>query len=226
MFQLTIRMTKRCLLPALACLVGSTLNALSIENVWINEIHYDNTGGDVGEFVEVAGIDGTNLAPLTLEFYNGNNGTRYKTEALSGALVNDGGGYGFAQFLVSGIQNGAPDGVALVLGGGVLQFISYEGTFVASNGSADGLASRDIGVSEQPAPAVGLSLQFLGYGDTGSWTGPTTSTAGALNTGQALPTIAPDPEPPFNYVPDNSATFGLLGLALATLGVCGRRNAP
>jgi hypothetical protein len=30
--------------------------------VFINEIHYDNAGADVGEFVEIAGPAGTNLA--------------------------------------------------------------------------------------------------------------------------------------------------------------------
>jgi hypothetical protein len=25
--------------------------------VWINGVHYDNTGGDVGEFIKIAGTD-------------------------------------------------------------------------------------------------------------------------------------------------------------------------
>ena len=31
-------------------------------NVFINEIHYDNTGTDAGEAIEIAGPAGTNLA--------------------------------------------------------------------------------------------------------------------------------------------------------------------
>ena len=30
--------------------------------LWINEIHYDNVGGDVGEFVEVAGAAGMDVS--------------------------------------------------------------------------------------------------------------------------------------------------------------------
>src|SRR5690606_35449458 len=38
------------------------LSAQSATPVFINEIHYDNTGTDAGEFVEVAGPAGTDLA--------------------------------------------------------------------------------------------------------------------------------------------------------------------
>ena len=39
--------------------------------VFINEIHYDNTGADVGEGVEIAGPAGTNLACFRIYLYNG-----------------------------------------------------------------------------------------------------------------------------------------------------------
>ena len=49
----------------------------------------------------------------------------------------------------NGIQNGSPDGIALVdASGAVMQFLSYEGTLTAVGGPADGLTSTDIGVSE------------------------------------------------------------------------------
>lgn len=35
--------------------------SLSAQTVWINEIHYDNTGDDVDEGVEIAGPAGTDL---------------------------------------------------------------------------------------------------------------------------------------------------------------------
>ena len=36
--------------------------------LWINEFHYDNTGGDIGEFVEIAGSAGLDLAGYDLVF--------------------------------------------------------------------------------------------------------------------------------------------------------------
>jgi hypothetical protein len=39
---------------------------------WINEFHYDNAGTDAGEFIEIAGLAGTNLAGWQLVLYNGN----------------------------------------------------------------------------------------------------------------------------------------------------------
>ena len=43
-------------------------------NVFINEINYDPAGTDTGEFVEVAGLAGTDLTGWTLVLYNGNGG--------------------------------------------------------------------------------------------------------------------------------------------------------
>ncbi|MGZ8869334.1 MAG: endonuclease, partial [Thermoanaerobaculia bacterium] len=51
-------------------LVCSTLFAAD-PAVFINEFHYDNTGGDTGEFIEIAGPAGTNLTGYVIELYNG-----------------------------------------------------------------------------------------------------------------------------------------------------------
>ena len=40
--------------------------------VWINELHYDNAGTDVNEFVEVAGPAGTPLDGWSIVLYDGN----------------------------------------------------------------------------------------------------------------------------------------------------------
>ena len=45
---------------------------------------------------------------------------------------------------VDGLQNGAPDAVALVDGTEVLEFLSYEGVVTASTGPAAGAVSTDI----------------------------------------------------------------------------------
>ena len=134
---------------------------------FINEIHYDNSGSDVGEAVEVAGLAGTDLAGMSLVFYNGSSSQRkvYKTVALTGVLTNQQNGYGTLSFDITGIQNGGPDGLALVDSeGNVIQFLSYEGDFEAVDGPAVGMTSTDIGVSESSSAAVGTSLQLTGNG--------------------------------------------------------------
>ena len=155
---------------------------------YISEIHYDNTSGDVGEFVEIAGLAGADLTGWQVVFYNGNGGAAYDTITLSGSLaatpsatLADGGAPGFLVVEKSGIQNGAPDGLALVdASGDVVEFLSYEGTFEAVDGPAEGLTSTDIGVAEGSDTPVGFSLQRQA---DGTWAAPAPETPGAANDG-------------------------------------------
>lgn len=165
-------------------------------NVWINEFHYDNQGVDTGEFIEIAGIAGVNLSGYTLVLYNGSSGLQYNVTTLDGVLGDDTGtGFGFEVVNYNGstIQNGAPDGMALIDNSGVIiQFLSYEGSFTASNGPAAGITSTDIGISEAPNPTedlIGASLQLTGDGSIYTdfvWSLIDTSTAAALNAGQTI----------------------------------------
>ena len=50
--------------------------------LWINEFHYDNTGSDQGEFIEIAGTANTDLTGYSLVLYNGSNGTVYDSQVL------------------------------------------------------------------------------------------------------------------------------------------------
>lgn len=171
------------------------------ERVWINEIHYDNTGADVGEFIEVAGTAGTDLSTYSLVLYNGTGGASYNTLVLSGIIPNLANGFGTVCFNypVNGIQNGSPDGVALVhnvMGGMVVQFLSYEGVFMATDGPANGMNSVDIGVSENGSNAVGTSIYLTGNGDEYSdftWTGPLAATNCGVNTGQTFIAVSMGP---------------------------------
>ncbi len=149
---------------------------------FINEIHYDNRGSDTGEFIEIAAESGFDLTGWMLTLYNGRNGNSYRNQSLSGlSFGNEFNGYQFATIDIAGIQNGAPDGIALINdSGAVQQFISYEGTFTANNGDAAGLDSADIGQRETSSTAIGDSLQL---GD-GGWQGPQAATKGTVNTGQ------------------------------------------
>jgi len=162
------------------------------QSVFINEIHYDNTGGDSGEAIEVAGPAGTDLAGWTIALYNGSASQRnvYGTINLSGVIPDQDNGYGTLSFARAGIQNGSPDGMALVNGSSALvQFLSYEGSFQAASGPAVGLTSVDIGVTEASSSAIGNSLQLTGTGTTYgnfSWAGSGPNTFGNPNSGQTF----------------------------------------
>lgn len=162
-------------------------------NVFVNEIHYDNAGTDAGELIEVAALAGTNLSGWSLVLYNGNGGTSYGTIALSGIIPDQDDGYGTLSFAASGLQNGAPDGFALVDNNGqVVQFLSYEGVMTATNGPAAGLTSTDIGVTQGGSDAAGFTLQLTGLGSSYedfTWSAPSAGTPGGVNAGQDF--IAP-----------------------------------
>jgi Lamin Tail Domain len=159
----------------------------STPTVWINEIHYDNDGGDTGEGFEIAGVAGTDLAGWTVVLYNGSNGLLYGTENLTGIIDAETSGYGALWFPVAGIQNGGPDGLALVdATNTVVQFLSYEGTFTAADGPASGTASTDIVVAEISTTPIGESLQLTGAISSPTWTGPLTGTPDTLNVGQTF----------------------------------------
>jgi predicted extracellular nuclease len=161
---------------------------------FINEIHYDNTGGDTGEGFEVAGTAGLDLSGWSVVLYNGNGGSSYATVGLSGVIPDQDNGYGTLAFSQSGIQNGSPDGLALVNGTDVIEFLSYEGSFTAVGGPADGMSSIDIGVTEPGDTAVGDSLQLTGTGTAASdfsWAAAQPNTFGSVNTGQSFGGVEP-----------------------------------
>jgi DNA/RNA endonuclease G (NUC1) len=147
--------------------------------VRFNEIHYDNLGTDSGEALEVEGPAGTDLSGYTIALYNGNGGGLYNTIALTGTLPDscNGRGVAFVSLPQDGLQNGSPDGMALLDNTGALvEFRSYEGEFTASNGPAQTRRSVDIGAEQTNAP-LGMSLQ---RNSTGAWIAAL-STFGACN---------------------------------------------
>ena len=173
---------------AVPVVLGMLAAAPARADVFINEIHYDNVNTDVSEKVEVLAPAGTSLAGWSVVLYNGSNGTSYATLSLSGTVANQCNGYGTATVAVPGIQNGAPDGLALVNASGALvQLLSYEGTFTATNGPAAGHASTAIPQSETSSTPTGTSLQLAGTGShyaDFSWQASRASSFGACNTGQ------------------------------------------
>ena len=176
-----------------------------LANAWINEIHYDNSGVDVDESIEVVveRADTLNLAEITVTLYNGGDGAPYNTKTLDlftqsateGAYT-----FFYYNYTANGqsIQNG-PDGIALDWKGNLIQFLSYGGTFNGVGGPANATASSNINVIETGTTAVGYSLQLVNTGLSYShfrWIDPPQS-FGGLNNNQFL---APPPPPvPVDY---------------------------
>jgi len=159
--------------------------------LWINEIHYDNVGTDQDEFIEIAGTANADLTGYTLVLYNGSNGSVYDTQVLNGSLSDDGNGFGFfvVNYPSNGIQNG-PDGVALIDPNGVpIDYFSYEGSFLATDGPLLGLNLFEIDGEESGSTPIGFSLQLNGTGSQGiDFTSDTigSSTPGSANIDQVL----------------------------------------
>ncbi len=174
---------------------------MPITTVFINEFHYDNTGTDAGEFVEIAGPAGTNLTGWSLVRYNGSNpgaAIVYATPAIANpftgvVLADQGNGFGTLSiaFPQDGLQNGGNDGFALIDPmGNVVQLLSYEGILTAAAGTpAAGLSSIDVGVAETSATPLGASLGLVGTGDSPddfTWAVLANDTPGAFNDGQTF----------------------------------------
>jgi hypothetical protein len=95
----------------------------------INEVDYDQVGTDGNGFVEIhnAGQTAADLADVDLVAVNGGDGAEYDRAELTGSLA--AGGYLAVAFE---LQNGAPDGLALLHGTALLDALSYEGAITAA----------------------------------------------------------------------------------------------
>src|SRR5262249_35856043 len=150
--------------------------------------------------------------------YNGANGTLYSTVALSGTIPNQQGCAGTLSFAFVGLQNGSPDGLALVNPDNeVIEFISYEGSFAAAQGPASGRTSVDIGVSETSNTPIGQSLGLAGTGGSRAgftWSAPGAQSPGSPNVGQTFNACTVQAVPALGA---NGLPFGM-SVTLAALG--------
>ncbi|WP_263784471.1 FlgD immunoglobulin-like domain containing protein [Salinibacter grassmerensis] len=221
--------------PAGRALFLSLLFALSplpaqaqTPNAWINEVHYDNAGGDTDEVVEVVIEDAGSVAlgRFQVLHYNGADGDSDAADPVPLDAFTPGattGGFSLYSYNYTDngetLQNGTEalalcfdsndDGTfeALVSSGGTDQFLSYEGTLTGTSGDgcAGGKTSTPIGADESTPPPVGESVQLEGSGTAYSdftWTGPLASTPGTPNTSQTLSssvTITVDDDGPADY---------------------------
>ena len=116
------------------------LSSLFSQDMWINELHYDNYGTDEGEFIEIVASASMSISSASVTLYNGNNGSEYDNVSLNQfaqGSTQDGYTFYYYSFPSNGIQNGAPDAISLENGGSVVQFISYEGTMTVFDGAAN-----------------------------------------------------------------------------------------
>ena len=194
--------------------------------VFINEFHYDNSGADTNEFIEIAGAAGTDLTGWSIVLYNGSNGTVYNTKNLSGTIADQGNGFGTVAVDISGIQNGSPDGIALVdNNNNAVQFLSYEGSFPALGGPADGMTSTDIAESQPASTAVNSSLQLQGEGSEDSdfnWVAVDGSnTKGSINASQTFSDgdSGEDSITPIYTIQGTAHTSPLLNQSVNTTGI-------
>jgi hypothetical protein len=95
----------------------------------INEVDYDQVGTDTGGFAEIhnVGDAAADLTDVELVAVNGGDSAEYAREQLTGTLA--AGGY---LVVAIELQNGAPDGLALLDGTTLRDALSYEGGITAA----------------------------------------------------------------------------------------------
>ena len=178
--QNEIDVGRRCITPGAANASASTgCEPVEPGALVVNEIDYDQPGTDGAEFLEIknAGDVAVDLDPYAIQLVNGTGSLAsvYQTIDLPATTL-AGDGYFVTcanTATVTGcdldvapdtnlIQNGAPDAVAITLGGTVVDTVSYEG-----NTGAPYTEGTGIGLEDDPA-VVHLGISRLPDGtDTG-----------------------------------------------------------
>jgi hypothetical protein len=152
----------------------------------INEVDYDQVGTDADGFVEIhnAGDTAADLSNVDLVAVNGGDSSEYAREQLTGTLA--AGGH---LAVAIELQNGAPDGLALLDGATLLDALSYEGAITSATigGQAYNLVEgTQLPTTVEDSNAVAGSLIRNPDGkDTNDaaadWAFTTTLTRGAAN---------------------------------------------
>ncbi|HEU6445715.1 MAG TPA: lamin tail domain-containing protein, partial [Gaiellaceae bacterium] len=95
----------------------------------INEVDYDQVGTDANGFVEIHNTGGAaaDLSDVDLVAVNGGDNAEYDRVALTGTLA-----AGAYLDVAIELQNGSPDGIALLQGATLLDALSYEGAITAA----------------------------------------------------------------------------------------------
>ena len=145
------------------------ISSVAFAQVTINEIDYDQPGSDTAEFIELynPGPSQVNLTNYSIELVNGSGGAVYNTITLGNVDLSSG------EFFVvcadmdnvancdlegfSSVQNGAPDGMALLESGTVIDAVSYEGDMLPPYVEGSG-----VGLFDDSSGGVGGINEFKG----------------------------------------------------------------
>ncbi len=150
--------------------------------VVINELDYTQQGIDTSEYMELYGRAGLSLFGYRIVLYNGapQHQAPYRSIDVAGFIPDDGffvigspdvANVDQSAFTVDGIQDGSPDGIALIDSlGVVIEAIAYGGSFIAADGPAAGVLFEDVGVEDASATGESeeVALQRIPNG-TGPW---------------------------------------------------------
>ena len=170
----------------LLCWVFYAGFVMAIPHAWINEIHYDNDGTDVNEFVEVVveSPEGWYLNDLALYMYNGYNGRAYCLDTVDEFEMGERiGPFQFYTWYQRGIQNDM-EGMILVFKDTLCDIIAYEGSFIGANDPALGIEFPDIGACESDCGSDSCAIYLSGMPGSEWLYGP--STPGEINAGQQI----------------------------------------
>ena len=160
------------------------IGAVNTSAARLNEFHYDNAGTDVNEFVEIritgnSGSQPADLSQYTVTLYNGANQSLYLTETLDNLTQTCDASNCYYVWDSIALQNGNPDGIALSGPSGLIEFLSYGGTFTAADGIASGVLSVNVGVFENSSTNVGAAIERA---LAGSWSvSASSNTKGSQN---------------------------------------------
>lgn len=160
--------------------------------VFINEIHYRNTGDDEGQFVELAGPVDTSLDGFTVVIYldtviNGIDGSQpvvFDSNSVLAAVP--GSALGMLSFDAGGLPAFQGSVGLADAAGAVCDFISYSGvlTSIAVGTFPAGVESEDIGLTETESTPVGASLGRIDGGeDAAVWAAFDVNSRGQRNPG-------------------------------------------
>ena len=212
----------------LAMFIASAMSSISMaDHIWVNEFHYDNVGADSGEFIEIGvrtpNLSGVPFSDYAVEFYDDDGTLRTTTTTLDEfdvinefTVVNPNSADELITlYSLDVVLQNSTEGFAIVNDAtGVVvpgSFYSYEGVITATEGSAIGLTSLDVGVVEGGTTPVGTSISAIGTGfgqdqfNNTSFATGVAATPGFRNAGQVFARPAAVPEP------SSIALLGLIG---------------
>ena len=152
---------------SLRAVTPGAANACTAPKVVVNEVDYDQVGGDGAEYLELKNTSAgsVNLDPYVVELVNGAGGVVYGTFELPAVTLAGGDYYVICANAATvancdldvdpntdRIQNGSPDGIRLLLAGATVDALSYEGDTAGSTEgtgttAADSNTEAGIGLS-------------------------------------------------------------------------------